>query len=178
MNTGVLKITNSTVSSNSASLSSNGIYNCGAMTLVNSVLANSSGKDYCSASATSDSHHNLIADANNSCGFTDGVNDNIVGKDPRLGPLQDNGGPTQTHALLAGSPAFDTASAADCPSTDQRGEERPQDAGCDIGAYERKQPDPDSTAPTANPSQSPAAADSTRMPARPAAHPAARARSR
>ena len=54
--------------------------------------------------------------------------------DPRLGPLQDNGGPTPTHALLLGSPAIDASSA--CPATDQRGVTRPQGAGCDIGAFE------------------------------------------
>lgn len=55
---------------------------------------------------------------------------------PRIGPLVNNGGPTRTHALLAGSPAIDAASAADCPATDQRGVPRPQRAGCDIGSYE------------------------------------------
>ena len=43
-------------------------------------------------------------------------------------PLADNGGPTLTHALDAGSPAIDTADAGACPATDQRGVARPQ--GC------------------------------------------------
>lgn len=53
-----------------------------------------------------------------------------------LGPLADNGGPTQTHALLAGSDALDAAGACDDP--DQRGVARPQPAGgpCDTGAFE------------------------------------------
>jgi hypothetical protein len=58
--------------------------------------------------------------------------------DPLLGPLALNGGPTRTHALEAGSPALDAASAADCPATDQRGVARPQGSGCDIGSYERE----------------------------------------
>ena len=57
--------------------------------------------------------------------------------------LANNGGPTQTHALLPGSPAIDVGS-SDCPppATDQRGVSRPQDADgfagadCDIGAFE------------------------------------------
>ena len=44
---------------------------------------------------------------------------------------------TMTHALLPGSPALDTGTCADTPSTDQRGVARPQGSGCDIGAYER-----------------------------------------
>jgi hypothetical protein len=58
-----------------------------------------------------------------------------------LGPPQDNGGPTQTHALLAGSPAIDAV--ADCTDfagipvpTDQRDVARPQGPACDIGAFE------------------------------------------
>jgi CSLREA domain-containing protein len=66
-------------------------------------------------------------------------NGNQVGvSDPRLGTLADNGGPTRTHALLAGSPAIDAASATDSPATDQRGVARPQGAGDDIGSYERR----------------------------------------
>lgn len=60
---------------------------------------------------------------------------------PLLGPLADNGGPTPTHALLAGSPALDQipASANGCGDSinlDQRGVSRPQDSACDIGAVE------------------------------------------
>jgi hypothetical protein len=65
-----------------------------------------------------------------SCGF------NLRSADPLLGPLADNGGPTETQALKAGSPAIGAvASAADCPAADQRGAGRPR-GGCDVGAYE------------------------------------------
>jgi fibronectin-binding autotransporter adhesin len=56
--------------------------------------------------------------------------------DPILGPLQDNGGPTWTHALLTGSPAIDAGDDDACPPTDQRGVPRPQGPHCDISAFE------------------------------------------
>jgi hypothetical protein len=63
-------------------------------------------------------------------------NDQVVGAGGALiDVLADNGGPTLTHALLASSPAIDTAVGA-CPATDQRGVARPQGTGCDVGAYE------------------------------------------
>jgi hypothetical protein len=52
-----------------------------------------------------------------------------------LGPLADNGGPTQTHALLEGSRGIDAAESP-CLATDQRGIGRPVGGGCDVGAYE------------------------------------------
>jgi hypothetical protein len=56
---------------------------------------------------------------------------------PSLGPLQDNGGATPTHALLPGSPAIDAGSNPVCPATDQRGVTRPKGLRCDIGAFEQ-----------------------------------------
>jgi hypothetical protein len=61
---------------------------------------------------------------------------------------QDNGGPTETHALLPGSPAVDAGDDTACPAADQRGVTRPVDgngdgtAVCDIGAYEKAVPVP------------------------------------
>src|SRR5207253_8446367 len=70
------------------------------------------------------SSNNLIG-TGGSGGLTDGANGNQVGvADPKLGPLADNGGPTQTHALLVGSPAIDKGNNAKVPgfsSHDQRG---------------------------------------------------------
>lgn len=63
-----------------------------------------------------------------------------VNSDPMLGLLQDNGGPTFTHALLPGSPAIDRGSSTDIAghtvTTDQRGVTRPQGVASDIGAFE------------------------------------------
>ena len=71
---------------------------------------------------------------------------------PLLGPLADNGGPTRTHALLAGSPAIDTAAGCPPPAADQRGVARPRGTACDIGAYEFQ---PAAATPTPSPSPAP-----------------------
>ena len=60
--------------------------------------------------------------------------------------LANNGGPTRTHALVAGSPAIDAVNDGTCPppAKDQRGVSRPQDGNgdggiaCDIGSFERQ----------------------------------------
>jgi len=72
----------------------------------------------------------------------------IFGVDPLLGPLQDNGGPTFTHALAEESPAINAGDCLDFDDSseigeDQRGEPRPYlyDGICDIGAYEYPSPD-------------------------------------
>ena len=60
---------------------------------------------------------------------------NVIADDLALGPLQDNGGPTETHALGEGSVAIDVAPEAECQiETDQRG--LPRDSICDVGAFE------------------------------------------
>jgi hemolysin type calcium-binding protein len=83
--------------------------------------------------------HNLEAHgtaALNQCGLNGAVGD-ITSTNALLGPLASNGGQTQTHALLAGSPAIDAVlSGCPPPATDQRGVARPQGARCDIGGYE------------------------------------------
>lgn len=60
----------------------------------------------------------------------------LVGIDPRLGPLGAYGGPTPTHPLRSGSPAIDVIRESAGPAIDQRGMPRPVDAGWDLGAYE------------------------------------------
>ena len=66
--------------------------------------------------------------------------------DPLLGPLQYNGGPTKTHALLEGSLARDHGDDDACPPTDQRGVTRPQGPHCDISAFEADETPPAVTA--------------------------------
>ncbi|MBN1873797.1 MAG: DUF11 domain-containing protein [Anaerolineae bacterium] len=74
------------------------------------------------------------------CGFSTTTND-LAPANPLLGPLADNGGRTETHALLEGSPAIDAFPTSACTvSTDQRGLNRPQGGACDVGAYEKAAP--------------------------------------
>ncbi|MHC4064351.1 MAG: choice-of-anchor Q domain-containing protein, partial [Planctomycetota bacterium] len=77
-----------------------GIYNLdGVLTLTNSIVGNSSsgGDCYNDGGVLNDNGFNIVEDG--SCGFP-------AAGDPTLGPLTDNGGPTQTHAMLPGSIAI------------------------------------------------------------------------
>ena len=64
------------------------------------------------------------------------ISSDLLSVTPNLGPLQDNGGPTPTHALLAGSPAINAGTSVGAPAYDQRGVPRPQGGAVDIGALE------------------------------------------
>ncbi|HTA06379.1 MAG TPA: choice-of-anchor Q domain-containing protein, partial [Solirubrobacteraceae bacterium] len=76
-------------------------------------------------------------DAGHDIDFGGGCPAGFSGGDPMLAPLQDNGGPTSTMALGAGSAALDQLpTGGECPVSDQRGVARPQGPACDIGAYE------------------------------------------
>jgi hypothetical protein len=71
---------------------------------------------------------------------------NLIGGDPGLAPLADNGGPTRTMALLPGSAAIDAGTATGAPSTDQRGFGRV--GPVDIGAFEVQTKAPSTTTVT------------------------------
>ena len=140
VNYGTLNLTNSTLSGNSAPLTGGGgIANMESMAFLhfaNTIIANSpSGGDCINewSGAISTNTNNLVEDG--SCAAS-------LSGDPMLADLADNGGPTWTMALLAGSPAFDAGDDATCAAEpvsgkDQRGVTRPQGAHCDIGAYEK-----------------------------------------
>ena len=74
----------------------------------------------------------IVTDANTI--IEGGVCNAVRSEDPSLLPLADNGGPTQTHALMLLTIAIDSGDGATCPGTDQRGEQR--DSNCDAGAFE------------------------------------------
>jgi predicted outer membrane repeat protein len=150
---GTLNITSSTIVSNTASQSGmltgygGGIQNssflgAGTTTIAQTIIAYNTGETGgpdCNGTFVS-GNYNLLGD-NSNCTFTsqgnDQVGDAVNPIDPRLGPLQDNGGDTHTHELYASSPAIDAIPAADCATTaDQRGVARPQLSACDIGAFE------------------------------------------
>ena len=173
--TGPLTITNCTLSGNSATNTGGGINNFGTANISfstlsgNSASANGGGGIFVDAIATLNIKNSIVAnstsggDCFNAGTFNaTGVNFTTNGTCPgftvvtpaqlNLGPLADNGGPTQTHALLGGSVAINAA--PDCTdvfgnpgspklggptatvTTDQRGVSRPQGSACDVGAYE------------------------------------------
>jgi hypothetical protein len=124
----------------------------------------------CTGTITDDGY-NLEDTSPSTCGFSS-ANNSIVGSDPMLGPLADNGGPTFTRALLPNSPAIDKGKNFSGSSTDQRGTgfartyDDPAIAnatggdGTDIGAFEVQAPTPTPT-PYAAQIQQPINADGT-----------------
>jgi len=145
-----LNMTNCTVSNNDADKEGGGIYNDGLNTLtlrctiVYGNMAGDDGDDIMNLSIVDDpTDESIVGDA---VGYTGG------GPNPLLGPLQNNGGTTETHALAIFSPAIDGCTQY-VVVTDQRGVLRPVDgdldgtADCDVGAYEYVPPPP-SAVPT------------------------------
>ena len=168
-NSGTLTLTNTTVSGNSAggNARGGGLFNSGVnsgqATLALSLVSGNTAPTGAEISRDPDGNvltannfnlfgHSGLTGAQAFYGFTPGPSDLSATADGTrptalgaiLGPtLADNGSPTRTHALIAGSPAVDAVPAGNCvTTTDQRGAPRPQDgdgntvADCDIGAFE------------------------------------------
>ncbi|MBC1222617.1 CSLREA domain-containing protein [Nostoc sp. UCD121] len=155
-NSGNLTLINTTVTNNTADSDSNGVGNGGGVAsygspikVSNTIIAGNFDKSPADdiqpdvSGSVTDFGNNLIGDATGSIGFTTST---LVGTtatpiDPKLGSLQNNGGATFTHALLADSPALNAGNNSLVPpdvTTDQRsaGFDRLSDVAVDIGAYE------------------------------------------
>ena len=155
---GTTIITNTTISGNITNGGGGGIFNTGSLTVRSSTVVENQAREGGGLFTTEASFWNSIVanntantynncriyvsiasigynlDSENSCQF-DSTGDQ-VNTNPLIGPLQDNGGSTLTHALLTGSPAIDSGERMFFPATDQRGVPRPQGLYCDIGAFE------------------------------------------
>ena len=136
---GLLTILNSTFSGNVAS-AAGAIFNFGFLTMGNTILANSSSGSDCFSFGGSNINP-IIATGVNIVGDGSCAIPGMITGDPKLGPLADNGGPTQTMGLLPGSPAIGTANLGVCAAPpvnnlDQRGQPRSVNGTCDIGAYQ------------------------------------------
>src|SRR5262249_23930762 len=160
-----LTVTNSTFSGNSATIGGRAIFNenSGTLTMTNSILANSTSGGNCGVSGgatITDGGHNI--DDGTTCGFTGTGCPTTTGTSfcntpPLLDPagLASNGGPTQTIALEAGSPAINAGDETVCAAPpvnnlDQRGFVRPGmgATNCSIGAYEFNATPPSTTTTT------------------------------
>jgi hypothetical protein len=160
-NLGTLTVNSSTIAGNTASQIVGGIANAdpwswawwisGTLNLGNTILAgNTDGAGVPDLyGSLASSGYNLVGDGDTGDGFAAsdlvGSGDTLI--DPTLGPLQDNGGPTQTMALLAGSPALNAGDPGQLGMADQRGVLRR--GGVNIGAYQASASAFVLTAPTA-----------------------------
>lgn len=152
-NGGTATLTNATVTANRADADGNGTGAGGGIgtfgglttsttTLFNTIVAGhftgtgTTTNDLGEKNVETASVNNLIGDSGSAGGLTNG---NLIGGDAKLGPLADNGGPTQTHALLSGSPAInagDNTKISGGITTDLRGLVRVAGTNVDIGAFE------------------------------------------
>jgi hypothetical protein len=127
LNGGTGTVTNSTFVSNGA----HGLDNAGTLTLQNTIIANNSSQN-CANTGGSLINGGGNLDTDGTCGVPT-VSSSSLNLDTEL---RDNGGPTQTLALLPGSAAIANGAEANCPFSDQRGFPRPFTSPCSTGAFE------------------------------------------
>jgi hypothetical protein len=136
INGGTVSLYDSTISGGTVGIENSGL------TIGNTIVYGNT-TDVGSGNSITDRGFNLIG---NGTGFFNGQNGDIVGSNPGLGSLANNGGPTPTYALTAGSIAIDAGNNAIIPAgvvTDQRGLSRVSGDGVvDIGAFENQTPEP------------------------------------
>jgi hypothetical protein len=147
-------ITNSTITNNTADSDSNNAVNDNGggifsesttIALINTIIAANLDASTAAGTIHPDVSGNVTGNNNNLIGSltgntgTLGTGTDIVNPTPGLAALANNGGPTQTHVLLPGSPALDKGNSAIAPATDQRGLTRRSGSAVDIGAVEVQQ---------------------------------------
>ena len=123
-NSGTINIVNCTISGNTGTLAGGGIGNVGVtgtINLTNTIVAGNISDSVGSKDINTDTDPDTRVN-------------NVIGGDPKLEALAGNGGPTQTMALMQGSPAINAGTSSGAPGTDQRGFSR--FGSVDIGAYE------------------------------------------
>jgi hypothetical protein len=131
-------IIHATITNNTSSIGHSGVFinsetfSNSEITLTNSIISGNADEDFAVEDLNSTQFNifgvNIVTLSDGSLGS------GILTVDPQLAPLANNGGVTQTHALLEGSPAIDTAARNVAETTDQRGLER--EFLPDIGAFE------------------------------------------
>jgi CSLREA domain-containing protein len=148
--TDTITIRNSTITDNSAYLGGGIYHQTGILSLGSTIVAENTGTSgpdfFLGTGATSTADRSLIGNNLDSDFPADPDGPNYIGEpgneiDPLLGPLANNGGPTNTHALLLGSPAVDQGAVYGALSFDQRGgpfARANSPSAPDIGAYERQ----------------------------------------
>jgi len=152
---GLLTISNSTIVNNTSDLEGGGIVNTSGSTaqLRNSIVASNVASNANATALNADNdvrgaftslNTNFIGDSGTSSGFINGFRGDQVGSelsplDPVFGALAINGGTTETHELLPGSPAIDAGDNSGGEPNDQRNGQRPTDNTADIGAFEVQQ---------------------------------------
>jgi predicted outer membrane repeat protein len=158
------QIANSTFSDNSAQSSGDSIYNFDQLGMGDAIAsfgntifkASASGNFFNNGGTMTSLGYNLSSD--NGGGYLNGPGDQI-NTDPMLGPLQDNGGSTMTHALLPGNPAIDTGDSNFTPPPlyDQRGPGYPRmvNGRIDKGSFEVQSAGTPTPTPTATPRHTP-----------------------
>ena len=136
-----IEISHSTIAFNNSAILFIDIGVNGSLTISDTILASNNLGTNCFLNLAVTAAFNI--DSDGSCGFS-ANNNNLILVDPKLGPLQDNGGQTPTHAFLTRTPPAIDAGGAACSGVDQRGLPRPVDIPdlgspgpkCDIGAIE------------------------------------------
>ena len=140
---GTITIVNSTIANNDAVTFGGGIrIGNDFMAIANSIIADNTAPQGPDCLGTINSNGYNLVESTDACTINGDATNDIYGSPPRLGPLADNGGETQTHSLLSDSPAIDSALNEWCNADpinglDQRDVPRAaHGANCDIGAFE------------------------------------------